>query len=209
LDLIEEKLLDFAAQLAVGLTLVFVPYVSSFCHEFGHALLARCVGYEVASFGMGMGRPFLVRRLGGTRIYLSLTRPYQGLCHLVAAPPLVRWRRVCMLLGGVLANALLALAAVGLLVVLEVDFAWRAVLWCSLAINGLAVVVNLVPLDIRAGPFHIQNDGWQILRVLRGKAVATQMPQHIENLQGLEGLWRQIDDRPRLYYHLMMAAAAW
>src|SRR5262249_50711201 len=50
----------------VVVVLLPILYLSTLCHEAGHALLGWCVGYVVLSFGLGLGRPFLVLGLGGT-----------------------------------------------------------------------------------------------------------------------------------------------
>jgi WD40 repeat protein len=184
-----------------------VLYLSTVCHEVGHAVVGRCVGFVVPSFGLGLGRPFLVWRLRGTIFYLGRTRPLQGITFTMhfGRPP-ARWRKAAMLAGGVSANALLALAAWPMFTLLPAaDTVW----WTVLAINGSAAVLNLVPFSQLLGPFRVHTDGGQILQALRGRVTVTPPPELVEKTMTLRGLWRDIGDYANLYYHLMAAAAAW
>jgi tetratricopeptide (TPR) repeat protein len=191
----------------VALVVLPVVYLSALGHELGHALLGRCVGYAVTSFGLGLGRPFLVRPLGNTRFYLARTKPLQGVTFMLApGRPPARWRKVAMLAGGVLANALLGTAALGLLYLLP---AGRAVWWTVLAVNGLLVIGSLAPTVDGIGVLGIPSDGSQIFEALRGRARPVPLPKLIEHVQKLRGLWQDIGDYPSLYYHLMSAVMAW
>jgi tetratricopeptide (TPR) repeat protein len=190
-----------------ALVLLPVVYLSTLGHEVGHALVARCVGYAVLSFGLGLGRPFMVWRLGRTRFFLARTKPLQGITFTLApGRPPARWRKVIMLAGGILGNALLAAAALGLLYLLP---AGSTVWWTALAVNGLAVIVNLIPTPQGIGVLGIPTDGGQIFQALRGRARSVPQPKRIEDVQKVCGLWRDIGDYPTLYNHLMLAAAAW
>jgi tetratricopeptide (TPR) repeat protein len=191
----------------VALALLPVIYLSTLCHEAGHAVMAWCVGYVVLSFGLGLGRPFLVWRLGRTRFFLGRTKPLQGITFTMApGRPPARWRQVVNLAGGVLGNTLLALAALSLLALVP---AGKCVWWTILLFNAAAVVLNLVPVTPRLGSLSVRNDGGQILRALRGRAVALPQPLLIEQVLALQGLWKDIGDDANLYYHRMVSAAAW
>jgi tetratricopeptide (TPR) repeat protein len=197
----------FSSWALVALVALPVVYLSSLGHELGHALMGRCVGYAVTSFGLGLGRPFLVWPLGNTHFYLGRTKPLQGVTFFLApGRPRARWRKVAFLAGGVLANALLGTAALGLLYLLP---AGSAVWWTVLAINGLLVICSLAPTVNWIGVLGIPSDGSQIFEALRGRARPVPLPQLIEHVQKLRGLWQDIGDYPTLYYHLMWAVMAW
>jgi tetratricopeptide (TPR) repeat protein len=183
-----------------------VVYLSSFFHEVGHAVLGRLAGYGVGSFGMGLGRPFLVWSCGGTRVFLCRVRPLQGITWFVTARgPVPRWGQVMTLAGGVCANGLLAAAAAGLFVLYP---RWDLVWWTALLCNIL-MVLNLVPMNVQAGRFRFRSDGALILAKLRGAAMSLPAPQIIENTQVLRGLWQAVGDNLTLHANLMMAAASW
>jgi hypothetical protein len=90
--------------------------------------------------------------LGGTRIYLGLVRPLQGLTfgvtrEIFASPG----PTALFLAGGILANAVLALVAAGLLAWSKWGASvWLVVLW----LNGSLALGSLLPLEFKVG-----NDG--------------------------------------------------
>src|SRR5438128_2503699 len=108
------------------IVLIPVLYVSHFLHELGHVLLGRWNGHVVTSFGMGLGRPFWAASWRGTRVYLSFKRPLQGVTFWFADriyPTL--WQKVWSLAGGVLAQCILAIAAIAMLALLS----WGSTIW--------------------------------------------------------------------------------
>jgi Zn-dependent protease len=184
-----------------------VMYLSSFCHEVGHALLARSAGLVVASFGMGLGRPLLVWSWGDTRVYLGRTKPTQGVTFALSANGRITPRqRLLMLAGGVSANIVLALVAWGLFwLVPAASLLW----WVMLGMNGVLALVNLVPLRIALPGLEVHSDGAQMLLALRGKTILQSPPQIVEKTPILGRLWRDIGDHLSLYSQLVQTAAAW
>jgi tetratricopeptide (TPR) repeat protein len=186
---------------------VVVLYLSSFCHEVGHALLARAAGLVVGSLGMGLGRPLLVWGWGDARLYLARTRPLQGVTFAVSANGrMTRGQRLLMLAGGVSANLVLAALALGLLrLVPSAGLLW----WVVLVINGIMAAVNLVPLRTALPGLTMQSDGAQMLLALRGKVLLQTPPQIVERINTLGPLWRAVGDHLSLYHQLVQTAAGW
>src|SRR4051794_21725136 len=113
----------FVNILLVLLSGLAVVYLSTICHECGHALAGRWCGLRVPSFGLGVERPFLTISWGKTRFYLCCVKPLQGITFIVSPQSFPRrLSLVVMLLGGALAQALLAASAV---------VAWRLLPWGS------------------------------------------------------------------------------
>jgi hypothetical protein len=108
------------------LALFPVLWVSAFVHELGHALLGRLSGYRVTSFGLGVARPILVCNCRGTRLYLCLRRPLQGITFFLVPqvfPP--RRAAAAALAGGIVGNVLLALVGLALWHLLP----WGGTVW--------------------------------------------------------------------------------
>src|SRR5262249_3627094 len=79
-----------------------VFYASAFLHEVGHAVLAHLCGFEVTSFGMGLGKPLWVGRWGRTLVYFCRVKLFQGITF--SFSPRIfpgRWQVVGMLAGGI------------------------------------------------------------------------------------------------------------
>ena len=169
-------------------------------------MLARLAGYMVLSFGMGVGRPFLVWNWAGTRVYLAWTNPLQGLTFSLApGKPPSGGRQALMLAGGVIANALLTVVGLGLYLFLP----WVAPPGAIVLCNAVMVASNLFPVAVRLGRSTLLTDGGQILRVLRGRVVPSSPLDRIARLALLRGLWQDIGDYPCLYSHLAETANAW
>jgi WD40 repeat protein len=193
--------------LVLLLALYPIRYVSAFGHELGHALMGRWNGFVVTSFGLGTGRPFGVRAWRGSRVYLALQRPLQGITFTVAAPIYpTRRQLVGMLAGGVLANFVLAAVCLALWRLLP----WGGAVWMEAAvINAALGVVNLIPSNSQIGTFQLRTDGGKIWQVLRGGALPVASANRINVVAGLRGLWESTGDRLGLYVHLLGAATAW
>jgi WD40 repeat protein/tetratricopeptide (TPR) repeat protein len=200
----DEPVTDFGMWL---LMLLPVWYLSTFCHELGHAVLARCVGFTVCSFGMGLGRPFLVRSWGGLRVFLCLHRPLQGISFAVSAErPIGRGGRALMLAGGVLANALLAVIALQVRSLVP----WGSNLWTMVFLfNGIMAIGNLIPFSSRVGPFQVLTDGAQVLMTLRGRMALAPAPGRIARFRSLRPLFQDIGDPINLHAAVIDAASAW
>jgi hypothetical protein len=99
----------------IEISVAFLPvlYVSIFVHELGHAVAGKLSGFIVTAFGMGLVRPILVLKAGGTRVFLCLVRPLQGLTvwlYPALYPP--KGRLILTLTGGSIANSILALVGI-------------------------------------------------------------------------------------------------
>ena len=97
------------APTVVLLSLLPIFYLSIFAHELGHAVIGHAVGLTVSSFGIGLGRPWLVVSRGRTRIFFCRTHPFQGITFCLF-PHMFPLRRMMVpfLAGGIIANSLLA-----------------------------------------------------------------------------------------------------
>lgn len=157
------RLLEIVIYLGLLLPIL---YVSSLFHELGHAIMGRCAGYIVTTFGMGLGKPLLKLRVAGMHVYLANQSPFQGLTlmfdpRLVSRP--VQAAAFC--LGGVIANLLLVpLALLGW-------FFWPlehgGVLWLlAAAVNLVNSVLNLIPFRMRVGQATVMTDGAVLLYTL-------------------------------------------
>jgi hypothetical protein len=193
--------------LIVLLAIYPVVYVSAFCHELGHALLARWNGFLVTSFGMGIGRPLWVGSWRGSRVYVCRQKPLQGITFSVMTQLYpTRRQLVAMLAGGVLAN--FALAAVAFL--LWRLLPWGGEVWATAGLLNAALAVgNLVPFNSRVGTTTLRTDGGLIWQVLRGRTAVGEAPERLERLAALRGLWESVGDHLGLWVHVLGAAAAW
>jgi predicted negative regulator of RcsB-dependent stress response len=188
---------------------LFLPvmYVSIFVHELGHALIGRAVGFAVNSFGIGTGRPFLTFSVRGVRIFFCGTRPLQGLTfcwipHL--SPP--RWRMVAFFAAGILANSLVAVAAV----ILWSSHVWGEPLWVGVTlINGIFAITNLIPIERKVGKAILRSDARLVLLTLRRRPIAMPAPVVIQFVRALRGLWESIEDHRTLRANLAASAVSW
>jgi hypothetical protein len=192
----------------VGLLALYpILYVSGFVHELGHALMGRWNGFAVTAFGLGTGRPFWVGGWRGSRVYLGLRRPLQGLTFtLTLQDDPTRWQQAAMLAGGVLANFALAAAALLLWRLLP----WGGTVWLWAAVLNLAAgVVNLVPFNSQIGTLELRTDGGKIRQVVRGGLPPTSAPERLQAVAVLGPLQGAIGDHLGLYSRLLNAALAW
>src|SRR5262245_56136385 len=91
--------------LLLAVVLYPILLASVFIHELGHAVMAWLNGFTVQSFGIGLGRPFWVFNLRGTRVYFGLRRLTSGLTFSQSRQVFTsRWRLASVFAGGVLAN---------------------------------------------------------------------------------------------------------
>ncbi len=196
---------DPGGALAYAPLALAVLYVSCFAHELGHALLGRMAGYVVTSFGLGTARPWCVVRIGGTRAYLSLVRPFQGIAFscMPHREPSRREQAVSMA-GGIVANELLALVGLGLWLAQGGVF-WATVAW----VNGVLGAASLIPIQCRVGKAMMQSDGWQLVRIWRLGSTAIPAPLTIQVLNAFRPLWTATGDTLALHVYLVGSAEAW
>jgi hypothetical protein len=197
-----------ANPLVALLSAVPVFFASIFFHEMGHALCGRAAGFRITSFGIGTGRPYWSANWGGTLVYLSFRRPYQGLAF--AIPPRLfpsRWQWTCLTAGGIAANFIAAGTAVLL---------WRLApgawgLWLPVAAANLFLIpVSSIPHTGWAGKVFIRSDGLQLLHTwlfgLPGPRNETAVLRTCMELRGLGGA---PGDRAIRRTYLLRAASVW
>jgi hypothetical protein len=152
------------------LTLVLVaapiPYVSIALHEVGHYVCGRAVGFRLSVFAVWP--VVLVREARGFRLrcmraVLPQAVPGQVM---MTRPTVSVWRLAVMILGGPLANLLLAAgcATLGLVTIpaRSGGSAWRLPLLCGVgATVNLFWLTSLVPARSRG----MDSDGLQLLRL--------------------------------------------
>ncbi len=133
-------------------------------HETGHLLVARMAGFSVRSISLGSGRVLLNRRLGSMRLIVH-AMPVGGLTHYDPKDsPTVARREALVCAAGPVTDLVVAAGALALAThghPLAIGVAW----YCA-----LSVVLNLWPRSrmLIAGDFHA-NDGWRIIRSLKGE----------------------------------------
>jgi tetratricopeptide (TPR) repeat protein len=184
-----------------------VIYFSHFAHELGHALMAWGCGFRVGSFGLGLARPFWVKTWWGAQVFLCRSRPFQGITFFVFPRIFpARLRLAGVLAGGVFFNALVAVAALGLL-----EFCpWGKSGWMvAVCYNGLIAIVNLLPFRFRIGSLLWQSDGALMIQVLRRGYLTWSAPHLIQQTTDLRHLWQSIRDFSTLSMHLYQSANAW
>jgi hypothetical protein len=184
---------------------VAVVYVSIFVHELGHAVCGRAAGFWVSSFGLGTARPWCVFPAGRMRIYFALVRPFQGITF--ATMPhrdSSRSRQLLFGAGGIIANGLLALVALGIELVSGSEF-WLIVAF----VNGYLSGINLVPLRVRIGKATVRSDGMLLLRIWWSGSIPTPAPMIIQTLSTFRRLWTAIGDTVTLRVYLLVAAESW
>lgn len=186
---------------------VVLAYVAVLVHECGHAIAGRMAGFYVTSFGAGTGRPLLTLRLpGGTIFYIGREHPWQGLTW-VTSPYLIppRLRTAVLLLGGPLANLLLAGVYYFALPQIAPRHWLLPVVIGQMAGNVILGFGNLLPLSISLGKTILRSDGAQTLALFprRGTVRPLQSP---EAYLGLRSLWDSIGDTTQLYANLVTAA---
>lgn len=191
------------------IVLAFYPvlYVALLCHELGHVVLGRWQGFVITSFGLGIGRPFLVWNWRNARVYLCRKHAFNGLTFM-SAPQLFPSRRqtLWMLSGGMLAHALLTLLSLSLWWGLP----WGESVWLLAAgINASLGVMTMVPFKATIGDVALQSDGFHMVQVLRNGMLSNPAPDRVRLLRTLRGFWQEIGDNLGLYTHLLDAAEAW
>jgi hypothetical protein len=189
------------------LALLPVLYLSAFVHELGHALLGRLAGLRVTSFGIGLGRPFLVFGCRGMRVYLARKGLLQGVTFLhpdtVSLPS---GRLLAFMAGGIIAQLVLALLALGAWWLLP----WGRGIWLMTAgLNLLWGLANLLPFQFNAGGLPLRSDGALMLHVLRWGECPSLPPQEVQMLLALSDLWLTIDDKVGLLAQTLTAADSW
>ena len=134
------------------------------CHEAGHALGARLVGYGVAEVSLGLGPVVARGRVGGTRLVLRLL-PLMGHTLTVPTDGGRRARQAVTVAAGPLVHA--GVVGVAFLLADPSGGFARGVAH----LGGLLLLLNLVPHH--AGGQH-PSDGLQLLTLLRGAGASAQ-----------------------------------
>jgi len=153
--------------LSLGMLIAFLPVVAA-VHELGHIAGGRLGGYYVAAAGLGGGRRFLTLPLG--RRFNLFVGPllFTGGAT-IAFPgriPTPRWAAFTYHYGGIVAQ--LGLQAALHLLFWHVPEA-RPYLLPGIALNGLVVVVNLLPYRLPLGSSLVASDGARALSALAAR----------------------------------------
>ncbi|QEH34983.1 hypothetical protein OJF2_35280 [Aquisphaera giovannonii] len=193
----------------VSVLLLLLPaYLAAIlAHEIGHAVAGRLCGYVVTSSGSGFLRPLLVLDVRGTRFYACRSRPLQGMTFFWI-PQLVpsRFRLACALGGGILANGLLAMAALALLA----GTPWCHGLWqVTFAVNAFAAVVSLIPLRFQLGQMSLRTDGMLMFEAIRDGTVSFPVPHLIESSLDLRPHLEAIGDSEGVRLTLLNATVGY
>jgi tetratricopeptide (TPR) repeat protein len=195
-----DKLLIFFALLYPA------AYLSVLVHEFGHAAMGWICGFDVAAFGVGLGKPFLIARCGRTKLYFSAHRPFQGLAW--ALYPQIypsRWAEAAWLAGGVLANSFLLAMTVLLWNFLPVA---KDICLPLVVVNGIALT-NLVPFAFPVGKVTLQSDGALILETLASGGPVISAPRLFETARLMASFWEAIGVARIHHFYLLASAQLW
>lgn len=160
--------------LGIGLFLVFVAallagsFLTTIVHELGHAFAVWITDGVVVSVCVGSGPVVLRWRMGATIMEVRAHfRGGGGVVHYSFKP--AKWKKACILLGGVAANAVAA-AMLLMLVALTDDANWsplfETVVLGLAASQLLAAILNLVR---RNAAGSLPSDGQQLRRLLVSK----------------------------------------
>jgi hypothetical protein len=194
--------------LLFGLGLVLVGLaVSVFAHEVGHAVFGRAAGFAINSFGIGLGRPWIVGGIGPTRIYVCHRRPFLGVTFSVYPrlyPPAARM--ALLLVGGLTVNLSLFLLAVLLWWLLwpRGPAIWLAMAWA----NGYLLLTSAWPRGFAIGGGTLRSDGMLIGQVLRDRVIDMPAPRVLQLLSTLRDHWAAVGDRLTLRSYLSAGAFA-
>jgi hypothetical protein len=199
---------DYGWQVWVALiALLPTIYLGSFVHEMGHALFGWWMGYQVVSLGMGVGGPLISWRWGGTRFYLALGRPMQGITfaiHPRLLPPI--GAKLVYLAGGPIFQGIFALMLAGA--------AWfippgRVVLLLLGVVNGVSALINFIPMRVVIGTFTMRSDGRLMLDTLRHGNIDMPLRDSVHAIEGLRGLWTRVGVPLLLRCSLLDQAIKW
>jgi membrane-associated protease RseP (regulator of RpoE activity) len=136
-------------------------------HEFGHALMARAVGWHVGRVSLGIGPVVARRQVAGAEVILRLY-PVEGFVQSVATTVHgARWKSALIYFAGPgIELALLALLVlvVGVDTLLTQSDAIGMLMVQALALAiAIGVVINLVPHAIYLNGQAVANDGMGII----------------------------------------------
>ena len=108
--------------------------------------------------------------------------------------------------GGIIANGVLSLIALGLLVRLSWGASvWLVVLW----LNGSLALGSLLPLEFKLGKAILRTDGALILAAIRERALVPSIPRIIQNVEFLQPLLTSIGDHVMVRLCLIQSALSW
>lgn len=150
--------------LSLAMLVAFLPVVAG-VHELGHITGGRLGGYYVAAAGLGGGRRFFTLALG-RRFNLFLGPLLFTGGATIAFPgriPTSRWAAFVYHYGGIVAQLVMQIT-------LHLIYWYlpdtRPFLLPGIALNGLVVVVNLLPYRFPVGSAMVASDGARALSAL-------------------------------------------
>ena len=148
---------------------VLATYLSVLPHEFGHALMAKAVGYRPLAIVWG-GFPSLVdRRIFGVRTLIGLAPESGFACFDPTDDRWPRLKQAAITAAGPLVNALLALAAFIAAAGIPEPFTRSALKFGLLVFgiaNSLLALANLWPSTVTTAAGKIPSDGAKLLSLL-------------------------------------------
>lgn len=157
---------------AVAFLLAWMPL--TFLHEFGHAVLARLVGWEVKEFVVGFGRIVKEFHFRGTKVEFRMV-PISG--YMLPGYTLESWGRLKSALvyfGGPGIELLVFFAInsiIGFDTFLNASEDLVEILMQGIALSALtSAVINLIPMSAITDEGETPNDGLGILLSLFGRS---------------------------------------
>ncbi len=200
-------LFDMPDSMSFFLVWMFGSVITTFVHELGHAVFGNWAGYVVTSFGIGLGRPWLVIPVRGVRFYWGFVRPLQGITF--AYPPRLfptAASSIVYFAGGIVANLLTA----AMFLTLWWFSSWGGIVCLAFGtLNGFVALVNLIPFHITVGKLPLRTDGALIVELVRLGAIQMPSATVAQTLTALRGLWLAIGDIATLRIYTLSAASAW
>lgn len=149
-------------------------YVSVLPHEFGHALMARAVGYRPLAIVWGGFPPLIDRKIFGIRTMIGLAPESGFACF---EPVGDRWARLKMFAitaAGPLTNAAIAVLSFVAAIAIDESFT-RSIPKFTLLVFGVAnawlALGNLWPTTVSTAAGNVPSDGSRLLSYLGGKPI--------------------------------------
>jgi hypothetical protein len=144
-------------------------YLSVLPHEFGHALMAKAVGYRPLAIVWGGFPSLMDRRIFGVRTLIGLAPESGFACFDPVDDRWPRLKQAAVTAAGPLANALLAIAAFFAAAAIAEPFT-RSPLKFALLVFGIAntllALANLWPTKVMTAAGSVPSDGARLLSLL-------------------------------------------
>jgi tetratricopeptide (TPR) repeat protein len=194
--------MDFAAILAatgrnhefsgflifIAIIIASIPMIIA--HEFGHLIAGRLMGLHIREFNIGSGKILWQHKIRGTNFIVRCI-PMSGYVLHMPSEETPRFKQFVFILGGPAVNLFIAgyvswWSGVNITDLFDQPTLPTIVVVSNLflGIGSLIPIANHNSISIVPG-----NDGWQLLRLLRGKNIRLN-PEEITKLRSTVGLAR-------------------